>query len=350
MPFKRDSLTTIRERIISTLEQAEGMQPRLRHTVENALANATAAGNHALYGYIEFLSKQLHPYTATETDWIDYHAGQWLDQGRKAASLAKGSASFTGIDGSIIAAATILQRADGVQFTVDSNVTIVGGVATAQLTAIIAGVASNTDALSILSLVSPILNIDSNATTSGISNGFDAESNERLKDRYLARIKEPPHGGSENDYITWALEVAGVTRAWVYPAEMSLGTVTVRFVVDDHAVSIIPDSAKVAEVLAHIQTLRPVTAIPLVAAPIPIAINPTISLNPSSASIRTAVEAELQDMILREAIPAGSIYLSHINEAISIAAGEVDHGVVLPVADVTRQKGEIAVLGTITWQ
>ena len=66
----------------------------------------------------------------------------------------------------------------------------------------------------------------------GLAAGSDAETDESLRARVLRRIQKPPQGGAGYDYVAWALEVPGVTRAWVYPAEMGLGTVTVRFVRD----------------------------------------------------------------------------------------------------------------------
>ena len=42
----------------------------------------------------------------------------------------------------------------------------------------------------------------------------------------------PPHGGNSSDYVTWALEVPGVTRAWVPPVPLIPGAVTVFFMMD----------------------------------------------------------------------------------------------------------------------
>ena len=39
-------------------------------------------------------------------------------------------------------------------------------------------------------------------------------------------------GGAQADYVTWALAVPGVTRAWA-ASEQGAGTITVRFLMDD---------------------------------------------------------------------------------------------------------------------
>ncbi|PHJ53465.1 baseplate J protein, partial [Nostoc linckia z1] len=135
----------------------------------------------------------------------------------------------------------------------------------------------------------------------------------------------------------------------VYPNNTGPGTVGVTFVTDDDPGGIIPDSDKVDEVQAYIDARRPVTADVTVFAPVAVALNFTIDLSPDTAVVRAAVEASLRDLIRREAQPGGTIYLSQIREAISIAAGETDHTLTSPNANVTRTAGQITTFGTITW-
>ena len=94
---------------------------------------------------------------------------------------------------------------------------------------------------------------------------------------------------------------------------------------------------------------RPVTADVTVFAPTAVPMNFTIELTPSDATTKAAVIAELEDLILREAEPGGTILLSHINEAISLAAGETDHILTVPSADVTVTTTQISTMGTVTW-
>ena len=247
---------------------------------------------------------------------------------------------------------TIVQRSDAVEFMTDAEATISGGVASVAVTAVVAGTNSNTAASSAANLVTPIAGVNSAATVNsgGLANGTDTETDDALRIRLLDRIQQPPHGGADFDYTKWALEVAGVTRAWVYAQELGLGTVSVRFVVDDHESSIIPDSTKVTEVQDYIDALRPVTAAVTVVAPVAVPLDLTITgLSPATSTVQAAVTAELTDLLRREAEPGGTILISHIREAISVAAGEVDHALTTPSADVTHSTGEIAILGTITW-
>jgi hypothetical protein len=162
------------------------------------------------------------------------------------------------------------------------------------------------------------------------------------------RLRNPVRGGAASDYVSWALEVAEVTRAWVYENWNGLGTVKVLFVMDGRP-DIIPTGDDVTLVAAHIAPLRPVCADVTVAAPIATPLDLTIHLVPDTTATRAAVSAELADLIAREAEPGGTILLSHIREAISLAAGETDHTLTVPSGNVTAAAGHISTFGTITW-
>jgi len=193
-----------------------------------------------------------------------------------------------------------------------------------------------------------------------LKEGEDTESDESLRSRLIDRIQQPPSGGNANDYLQTALSVAGVTRAWVFPLNRGPGTVDVSFV-EDNEDPIIPSTAKVQEVQDAIDAFKPVTADSDVFAPTAVEINPTIKLSPNTAVVQAAAEAELELLLQTDAqvggalkdassTYSGTILFSRLNEAVSRAAGEEDHEFVSPTANFTVNNGEIAVLGTVTWQ
>jgi uncharacterized phage protein gp47/JayE len=348
--WSRPTLAELIKRAVNSLNSyLTGTDAALRRANTNALAKMHAGGVHGLHGHLAYIAQQVI-YDTAEMEYLERWASIWGIT-RKAAEYASGPVDFTGITGSVIPAGTELQDGNQNAYTLDADVTLAAGVGTGNVTASVAGVDGNAVEDVILTLVSAIVGVDTAASvaTGGITGGFDTESDDDLRGRFLARIRQAPHGGAEFDYETWALEVAGVTRAWCYPQQQGLGTVGVTFVCDDQVDSIIPSAATVAAVQAHIDLVRPVTADVLVYAPTPVALELTISLTPATVAVKAAVTAELEDLILREAIPGGTILVSHIREAISIAAGETDHALTSPTADVTHSAGEIAVLGTITW-
>lgn len=349
MPFERPSLPTIINRISSDIEsRLPGVDARLRRQVLSVLGRAQAGAVHGLYGYLAWLAEQILPDLADE-EMLARHAAIW-DIPRKQPSQAGGYVVFTGITGTVIAAGTLLTRSDGVDFVTDADATLVAGTITAAVTSVEAGDDGNTASASVLTLVSPIAGCDNNATvdSGGLTGGTDIEDVEAWRGRIIARIQNPPHGGRASDYEMWALEVAGVTRVWVAPLYLGIGTVGV-FIVCDALDPIIPDAAMIADVQEYIDTLRPVTAQVTVMAPTAVEIDFTIAVTPATETVKTAMAAELADLILRAGEPGGTLYLSQINEAISVAAGETDHVLTVPAANVVMSAGELAMMGTITW-
>lgn len=351
MPFARPSLTEIIDRVIADISnRITGVDSAvLRRSLLGILGRAEAGTAHLLYGYIDWVAKQVIPDTA-EREFLERWAAIWNIQ-RKPAEFATGPVTFTGSVGSIITAGTIIQRQDGAQYRVLADVTFASGTATVSVQALIAGDNANQAAGARLTLLSPIAGVQANGTVAvgGIVSGTDVETDDRLRERLLQRIQNPPQGGAEADYVMWGLEVPGVTRVWVYPMQMGPGTVTVLFTTDDDPDGIIPGPAKVAEVQAHIDSVRPVTAEVFVAAPIAEPINPSIAIRPNTPVVQAAVIAELEDLIVRDAVPAGKILISRLREAVSIAAGEDNNAFISPTTDVTNATGHISTLGTVTF-
>ena len=348
MPFSRPSLSDligrIRSGILSRLTNEQ-----LRRSDAEVYGKVLAGASHELHGHLQFIAQQII-YDTAESEYLDRWASIWLTTPRIPAAAAAGQVAFTGTNGIVIPAGTVLVRNDGAEYETDAEVTIASGTATADITALVAGVNGNEETGSTFTLSTPITGVNSDATVGedGITGGADEEDDASLRARLIARIQQPPHGGASHDYEAWALEVAGVTRAWVYPNELGLGTVTVRFVREDDD-SIIPDAAEVEAVQEYIDARRPVTADVTVVAPIAVALDFNIALAPNTTAVREAVEEELTDLLRREAEPGGTVLLSHIREAISIALGETDYTMSAPSADITHSTGEIAVMGTITW-
>ncbi len=347
MPFARPTLATLRDRIVADINaRLPGADARLAFSNLGVLAHVEAGAIHGVYGNLDYLSKQLMIDTA-EDEYIERYAAIW-GLTRIAAVAANGSLTVTGTNGVTVPTGTLFQRVDGVQYQTTVDATISGGMTTVNIVATAASASSNTLSGVTLTLISPIAGINSSATVTsgGLVSGADIETDASLRTRLLERIQTPPHGGAKADYIRWAKEVAGVTRAWA--STPGPGLVTVYFV-RDNDVSIIPDSGEVAAVQAYINERRPVTAVVTALAPTAVPINFTIAVTPNTTVVKAAVQAELADLILREAEPGATILLSHIRAAISQATGETDYALTVPSANVTNSASQIATMGTITW-
>lgn len=353
MSFDRPNLQTIIARVVADIDaRLPGADARLPFSNLNVLAYAQGAAVHGLYGFIDYLARQVFPDTA-DAEHLERWCAVWGVL-RRAAAPATGNISFTGTTGSTVPAGTLLQRADGQQYQTTASLTLASGTGTVAAVAVVAGLSGCIDAAASVSLVTPIAGVNAGATvaTGGLTGGTDIETDDALRERLLLRIRVAPHGGSQADYVAWALEVAGVTRAWVYPAELGPGTVTVRFVRDGDGTgsAIIPDVGEVAAVQSYLDALRPVTAALTVVAPVAVPLNFTIAgITPNTAAVKAAVQAELQDLLLREAVPGGTVLLSHIRAAISIATGETDYTLTAPAANVTNTTVNMSTMGVITW-
>jgi uncharacterized phage protein gp47/JayE len=317
-------------------------------SVLKVLFRVLAGGMHLEHGHLDWNARQIIPDTA-EAEILERWASIW-GLTRKAAAFAQGSITFTGVEGAAIPTGTRAKRADGIEFQVDTAGTIASGTATIASTAVVAGAAGNTDPGETLTLSSPVAAVDPTGTVeaAGIGAGSDEETDDLLRARLLVRLRQIPTGGSVADYRGWALEIAGVTRAWALPNHLGPGTVGVTFVADNLA-SPIPDSTLVATVQAKMEIERPVTAAVTVFAPIPSPLNPSLQINPNTLDVRTAITLAVEDHINTVAEPGGTLLLSKLREAISTANGVLNSVIISPATDITTTTGMLTTPGSITF-
>ncbi|MGU9832541.1 MULTISPECIES: baseplate J/gp47 family protein [unclassified Pseudomonas] len=320
----------------------------LRRSDAKAAARAHSGAAFELYGYQQWIAKQSHPATCDEENllrWADWR----LEKGRTDAVAAAGLIAVTGASGALVDAGVVYQYEDGRRYTVAQTTTLVAGAAVVPVTANDVGTIGNL-AAGTLTAVSPVIGVNSTATigVDGIVGGTDQETVDALRGRVRQAFKNPSKVGNSADFIEWALEVPGVTRAWALPRWMGPGTFGLTFV-RDADVSIFPTPAQVAEVQAHLDARRPVTAEVYAFAPIDRVLNFSIKLTPDSTALRTAVTQSLAALINDEAGADSTLLISHIRGAINNTAGETDHVLTSPNADVVIAINEVASLGVITW-
>ncbi len=353
MPFQRPTLADLRDQIRRDFNaRLPGADALLRQSNLRVIADVFAGISYLHYGYQVWLSRQLFPDTA-ETVFLERWASIW-GLTRRPATAALGAIAVRGTPGAIVPPGAEFQRLDRVRYQTEDGATLgADGTATVAVVAEVAGSSGEAVAGTTVTTVGAIAGVVADATVAdpGMAGGADQETDDQLRTRLLARIQTPPMGGSASDYVDWTLEVPGVTRVWVAPQEQGPGTVVVRFAMDDAAhPNGIPTAADVALVQAHLDAVRPVTAQVIVVAPIAHAIDITIAtLTPDTPSVRAAAEAELADTLFRNGVPGGTLFVSWLWEAVSVAAGERHHRIVQPPGDVTLGPGELPILGTVTY-
>ena len=348
MPIDRPDLPRLIDQGAAEFEsRLPGVLARVRNSVVGVLNRVLAAGLSALYKHVEYLAAQFWPDTC-DAEYLVLHGARW-GKPRLPAAASTGTVQFTGINAAAVPLGTVVLRSDGVQYITTAAGLIAAGVANVPAVAVAAGQTSNALVATPLTLTTPVNNVNAVATAfTALVGGADVEAIEPWRARILARIRKPPQGGADFDYVAWALEVPGVTRAWIYAGEQGAGTVVLRFVRDDDAVQI-PDAGEVAAVQTYIDALRPVTATFYAIAPAPVVQNFTLQLLPSTPAIKAAVEAELRELYRREAKPGGTMLISQQREAISSAAGEIDHVLTVPAANQIYTVGQMPTFGVITW-
>jgi uncharacterized phage protein gp47/JayE len=356
MPFERPTLQTLISRACADIESrlktgSASFVLFVRRQLLGVLGRMSGGLAHGLYGYLSWLALQIMPDTA-EAEHMERWASIWGIY-RKPATSAEGAVLCEGDDGVVIPAGTEFQRQDGARYASLEDKLIgqeTPGEALVPVRALDFGDGANAPDMTPLQLSAPVLGMQAQARTSGnLTGGADAETDESLRARLLSRIRQPPRGGAAHDYIAWALEVPGVTRAWCYPLEDGIGTVTVRFMMDASYVDGIPTPEDVVRVAAHIDVARPVTAKVTVVPPVPVPLDLSVRIMPDTPRARAAVEEAVWGMLARDAVPAGGILLSRSNEAVSLAEGEEDHALYAPESNVKFGAGQMPVRGAITW-
>jgi uncharacterized phage protein gp47/JayE len=351
MSFARPTLQEHITRAREELRVKLGLGAVLPRSVEDVLARVLGLHVHYLHAHLGWSVDQLFPSTA-DAEYLEQWAAIW-GVSRRQATKAAGIARATGTNGSTVAVDTELRSASGVLYRVTALGTIAGGVVDLSVEALAAGAAGNLPAGAVLTFTSPPSGLNATAAVQSgeLTGGVDVESDEDLRTRLLTRIKEPPAGGAASDYVRWALVVAGVDNAWVVAGMYGLGTVAV--LVKAAGADPVPDAPLLAQVQAALDLRRPVTAEPIalaaVALPVAFQIQLTAAAGVDITALRTAVEASLRDLLVREGAPNATLFRSAISQAIATTPGEASHLVLAPAADVVAGATQLFTFGGVTW-
>jgi uncharacterized phage protein gp47/JayE len=368
MPWTTPALRAVRELVRdAVMASLPGSDANVPNSVLRVMSDNQGALCHLTLQYIDWLALQLLPDTA-ETEWLDRHGQIWLvnadgSKGRKLATLSSGAASFQGLqNGAVIPAGTQLQSGAPMPVNYESpnNVvsletlqditTYMAAPVTGNIRALDPGTFGNLDPGTGLSFSTPVPGVAQSATVVTLAGGTDDETDDELRARVLLRIRQPPMGGDLEDYVQWAQQYPGVTRAWS-ANEMGIGTITLRFLMDDLYPNNDgwPTSGDITNVQAYIDSKRPVTVKDcFVLAPIKQIINITIdSLVPNTAEAQAEVEQSIRNMLFQMAAPGQTIYAAWVSYAIMNAPSVVSFDLVTNADYVMASVGNMAVLGTI---
>ena len=369
MPFARPTLTALRNQAVEdvTSSGVPGLDGLLRNSVLRVLSWVMAGLAYGLYGFLDWIALQSVPFTAT--DEYLYAWAALIGVYQKDSTPASGFAQFTGGTATtVLPSGSALTRLDGTPYTTTADGTVDGtGVLLVPIVAAVNGAFTDCDDGTRIGIDQPPSGINAAGVTVGpTTGGSDQETQADFRTRMLFKYASPPQGGAASDYIEWALEVPGCTRAWITPQGQGPGSVVVYPMFDivnvadggfpqgTDGVAALETRGTVATgdqlaVADYIFPLRPVTAFVWVAAPAPLAVNVTLAaLDPATVEIEAAITASLNDMFLAVGEIAGTIYPSQLYDAISSTPGVNRFVMQSPVAAVTAGAGQLPVLGTLS--
>lgn len=346
MPWSTPTLAEIRRTNRDNLSAfLPGADASVPNSALRVLSDQNAGGAYLNLLYLDWLAKNLLP-DQSEGVFLDRWA-EILFGGRKAATFAAGRLSVSGTAGTMLPAGSVFSTSDAVQYQTAADIRLSAAVTPVAVTCLSAGALGNRDAGTALTLAAAISGVAAQASALTLAGGADAESDDDLRTRVLLRIRNPPMGGRDMDYVQWALSLPGVTRAWCSPMEMGIGTVTVRVMCDELRASAngFPSPVDLAIVRAYIDTVRPVTVADyFVLAPIAYGLDIRIkNLSNDTPSMRLSIAAAIRAMLAERAAPGATIYAAWISAAISEAVGDGSFELIFADA-VMPSKGHMAVL------
>jgi len=351
MPLQTPDYDAIRAAILrdirSLLPEAD-IGPDSDNYVRAAGVSAAIEG---IYQHQAWLYRQIWPDSA-DSDELERHAAVRGLQ-RKPAVAASGQLQVTGWAGTTVPAGTSVRHASGAMLVTTIDTPVGGdGTVDVRVVAVQPGRAAN-GLDGVATLTDPPVGVDSAAAlVAPLAGGVDIESDADLLVRLLDLIRRPPAGGNQYDYRRWALEVAGVTAAYVYPLRRGLGTVDVVIVSADG----LPGPQLLADVQAHIDQVRPVTAwdsqvFAPTLVPVDVQVQVALASGYTLADVQAAAEAQLTSAFA-VMIPGETLYRSRVEAVVSGLPGVIDRVMVTPAANVVPVVDESTVewvrLGVVT--
>jgi uncharacterized phage protein gp47/JayE len=218
----------------------------------------------------------------------------------------------------------------------------------------------NQDFDTVLTLVSPITDVDDNSSVDygELGGGTDQETDSSLRARLLDRIQNPIAHFNAAEITAVAKSIPGVTRVFVEEITPDVGSVTIYFMRDNDD-DPIPSPSEVTEVKIAIDGIMPAntdTIDVIVAAPAEESTDFTFSaIDPDTSTMKTAIENSLAQFFAERTDVGVDVveeaYNAAIFNTVDLVTGAELTSFTLntPAADITIASGEIGTLGNVAF-
>jgi len=334
----KPSLETLIQRAKTTITT----KLRVSNPAIDAVAAAIGGGNYGVYGYSDYLFRQLSPETAEE-EWLYIWANRFKTP-RLDAQLATGTVNFLGAAlGTIVPSGLILKDTNDNEYEVTAATSADLPV---PIRSMEAGENFNQPAGIELTMSTAVTGLNPDEiTTNEITGGSDIEELERWRSRVVLAWRETQVVGRAEDYKIWAqASHPDIGFAWALDNTPQIGFVTTYIGKAEADPTIEASIIQAAE--DYIDTQRPGGCHPIVLSPSQIPLAVEIS-GVTDTQTRTQIEQAIETYIIsrmgdREAITPGEI-------VVTITPITTDFSLVSPTQSLTPAINEVITPGGVTW-
>ncbi|MCK3654920.1 baseplate J protein [Pasteurellaceae bacterium Macca] len=329
--FTSPTFDEIREAILRDIRSLNPRADTANDSDNFVRASALAALGEGIYAHLKWQIKQFFPDTA-DTQYLERHAGL-RGLRRKNATYASGvGVTVKGNEGAVVPVGAQVTTKDGRFYETTATATVQNGQAMIAVKALAMGASQNIQHETPGQFMAAPNGVQTDCVLNHIVGGTDAESDASLLERLLELIRRPPAGGNRYDYKNWALNIDGVTAAFVYPLRRGLGTVDIAITAGND----LPSEETVRKTQAYIDDVRPVTAkeakvVKPDVARVDFEVEVRIEQHDFSR-VKQSIEQALADYFNRLQ-PADDLILSQCEAIISDLSGVVDRRIVKPVGN-----------------
>lgn len=185
-----------------------------------------------------------------------------------------------------------------------------------------------------------------------VTNGYAAESDESLRQRYYDKLQRPGKAGNANHYREWALSVVGVGKVKVYP--LWNGPLTIKVLIVDANIEL-PSEELISAVFNYIESERPFGAIVTVdgasGLTINISVDITIAEGLTVEDVREPLTTKLTMYLKSLVFSVDYVSVAQIGKIILEVDGIIDYTNLTingGTGNIVIPDGSIPILGTVT--
>lgn len=289
--------------------------------------------------------------TATETflDKVVNEQGVY----RKPSTKATGIVTITGVAGAVITKGEMV-ASDSVNFVFTQD-TVIPESKTIDIPVEceVAGTIGNVPVAAIKYFPKTIEGLQTVTNKEALTNGYDTETDEALRERYYLKVRTPTTSGNKYHYLNWAKEVTGVGDAKVIPLWNGNGTVKVIVINSNKRAT---DETLINSVIEYIEDNRPIGATVTVISAIEKPINITVTLvidenNYVLEEVKQTIEKNLTEYFKSIAFKDTYVSYAKVGNIIIESEGILDYSNLLinnVTSNIVIANDEVAILGGVT--